>query len=79
MDSGNIKSISSNTSNVKAGKVMATGNTGSGTKGTKKVKGKFRTPKLSEAQKRANKVSRAFRPKKGTKTHVSTKNSAVPF
>jgi hypothetical protein len=58
---------------------MATGNTGSGTKGTKKVKGKFRTPKLSEAQKRANKIARAFKPKKGTKSSVSSKNSAVPF
>ena len=37
---------------------MATGNTGSGTKGTKKVKGKFRTPKLSDAQKRSNQLNR---------------------
>ena len=58
---------------------MAAG-TGSSGRGTKKGSGgKFRTPRLSDAQKRSNKLSRALKPKKGTTTTVSTSNSAVPF
>ena len=57
---------------------MAAG-TGSSGRGTKKGSGgKFRTPKLSDAQKRSNKLSRALKPP-GATTTVSTSNSAVPF
>ena len=56
---------------------MATGNTGSG-RGTVKKGGKYRTPKLSDAQKRKNKLNRSFVPK-NSKTTVSKKGDDVPF
>ena len=56
--------------------------TGSESRGTKKVKGKFRTPKLSDAQKRANKLNRALTPRgknvKTIKDNGKDKNF-VPF
>lgn len=47
-------------------------------RGSKKVNGKWRTPKLSEAQKRANKLARSLIPK-AAKTIKSTPGGAIPF
>ena len=54
---------------------MATGSESRGTKKGSKVK--FRTPKLSDAQKRANKLARSIKPAgKSVKTFVG---GPVPF
>ena len=56
--------------------------TGSESRGTKKgSKGKFRTPKLSDAQKRSNKLNRALKPPKGAKTIIEkgAKDTKITF
>ena len=57
--------------------------TGSESRGTKKTgKGKYRTPKLSDAQKRANKLNRALTPRNKKVTTIKDNGkdkNFVPF